>query len=333
MRVHPAWLSALLIAAIGVFAGVALVGEDLVVYSGRKEMVSQPVAEAFRKKTGIPVKLKIGPTSGLANELIQEKAHPRADVFIASEAGVMEILGRKGVLDPYVPSGVQDLLPGSRDRNGLWTGISYRARVILYNTTLVREKDRPRSVFELSDPKWNGKVAIASTRERTTLNWVSSLIAAKGAGFTKAYLAALYANGLKILPDNADVWQSVGRGEFAIGLTNSPNYFLARKADYPVGVIFPDQQSGGIGTLLNLNAIALVKGARDPGAGKRFIDFVLSPEGQRILIDGAYEIPVKPDIIDLVPLTGFRRTLVTDEQLADLAESTLQLLAEIGPEW
>ena len=125
----------------------------------------------------------------------------------------------------------------------------------------------------------------------------------------------------------------MGRGEFAIGLTNSPNYFLARKAGYPVGVVYPDQHNGDVGTLLNLNAIALVKGAPSPGAAKRFIDFVLSAEGQRILIDGAYEIPLKPDIIDPVPLTGFRRTAVTEAQLADLAEPTLKLLADIGPEW
>jgi iron(III) transport system substrate-binding protein len=84
---------------------------------------------------------------------------------------------------------------------------------------------------------------------------------------------------------------------------------------------------------LNLNAIALVKGAPNPGAARRFIDYVLSPEGQRLLIEGAYEIPLKPDVIDPAPLSGFRRTPVTEEQLADLAEATLKLLADIGPEW
>jgi len=224
-------------------------------------------------------------------------------------------------------------LPGSRDRVGLWTGISSRARVIIYNKNLVPDKDVPRSVFQLTDPKWKGKIAIAGTQERTTLSWVSSLIVVKGAEFTKNYLQQLYANGLKILPDNADVWQGVGRGEFAIGLTNSPNYFLARKAHYPVGVVYPDQHDGEVGTLLNLNAIALVKGAQHLEAAKRFIDFILSPSAQRILIDRGYEIPLKPDIIDPVPLTGFRRTPVTEEQLAELAEPTLKLLAEVGPEW
>ncbi len=280
----------------------ARAAEELVVYSGRKEVAVKPIVVAFQKKTGIPVKLKTGTTTGLAHELIQEKARPRADVFIATEVGVMEIIAKNGVLDKYV----------SPEAKG---------------------KDVPRSVFPLTDAKWKGKIAIAGTQERTTLSWVSSLMVAKGADFTKQYLKQLYANGLKILPDNADVWQGVGRGEFAIGLTNSPNYFLARKAGYPVGVVYPDQKDGEVGTLLNLNAIALVKGAQHLGAAKRFIDFVLSAAGQRILIDGAYEIPLRPDIIDLVPLTGFRQTPVTEEQLAELAEPTLKLLAEIGPEW
>jgi iron(III) transport system substrate-binding protein len=326
-------LIAVLAAAVGAPFDTAPAADELVVYSGRKEMVLKPVADAFQKKTGMQVKLKIGKTSGLANELIQEKARPRADVFIATEAGVMEVLARNGVLEPYFSPETKGMEPGFFDREGQWTGISSRARVILYNKTLVAEKDVPRSVFQLTDPKWKGKVAVAGTRERTTLSWVSSLVAVKGVEFTRNYLSKLYANGLKILPDNADVWQGVGRGEFAVGLTNSPNYFLARKADYPVGVVYPDQDDGGPGTLLNLNAIALVKGAANPAAARRFIDFVLSAEGQRILIDGAYEIPLKPDIIDPVPLTGFRRTPVTEEQLADLAESTLKLLAGIGPEW
>ncbi len=191
VRLLLIFLSAL---AAGVPVGVAPAADEIVVYSGRKEMVIKPVTEAFQTKTGVPVKLKIGKTSGLAHELIQEKARPRADVFIATEAGVMDVLAKNGVLDAYVSPEAKDLDLGFRDREGRWTGISSRARVILYNKKLVAEKDVPR-------------------------------------------------------------------------------------------------------------------------------------------IDGAYEIPLKPDIIDPVPLTGFRRTPVTEAQLADLAESTLTLLAGIGPEW
>jgi iron(III) transport system substrate-binding protein len=325
-------LAILLFAVCAVAAGAYAAG-DLVVYSGRKESAIKPIVDAYQKNTGVPVRLKVGRTSGLAHELIQEKARPRADVFIATEAGVMEILAKNGVLNRYVSPLAKDLEAGLRDAQGYWSGITSRARVIIYNQNLVADKDAPRSVFQLTHPQWKGKIAIASTRERTTLSWVSSLVATRGADFTKQYLRELSANGLVIVPDNTDVWQGVGRGEFEIGLTNSPNYFLARKAGYPVGVVYPDQEEGGLGTMLNLNAIALVKGASNPDAAKRFIDFVLSPEGQRMLIEGAFEIPLKPDIIDSAPLTGFLRSPVTEAQLAGLAEPTLKLLAEIGPQW
>jgi len=326
------WLAAFS-PVVGSLSDYARADDGLVVYSGRKESAIKPVVDTFQKRSGIPVKLKIGKTSGLANELIQEKTRPRGDVFISTEAGVMEILAKNGVLDKYVPPTAKDLEPGLRNHLGQWTGISSRARVLIYNKKLVSDREVPRSVLQLTHPKWKGKIVIASTRERTTLSWVSSLVATKGVAFTRDYIASLYANGLKIVPDNTDVWQGVGRGEFAVGLTNSPNYFLARKADYPVGVVYPDQEEGGLGTMLNLNTIALVKDSPNPEAAKRFIDFTLSPEGQRLLIENAFEIPLKPDIIDSAPLTGFRRTPVTEEQLAELAEPTLKLLAEIGPEW
>lgn len=324
---------ALLAAGLSLTWHIVSAADDLVVYSGRKESAIKPVVEAFQRNVGIPVKLKIGKTSGLAHELIQEKARPRADVFIATEAGIMEILSKDGVLESYLSSNAEGLEPGLRSKHGHWTGISSRARVLIYNKALVSERDVPRSVFQLTDPKWKGKIAIAATRERTTLSWVSSLVAMKGADFTRDFLMRLYANGLQIVPDNTDVWQGVGRGEFAMGLTNSPNYFLARRAGYQVGVVYPDQEDGGLGTLLNLNAIALVKGSPHTAAARRFIDFVLSSEGQRLLIEQAFEIPLKPDIIDPAPLTGFRRTAVTEEQLAELEEPALKLLAGIGPEW
>src|SRR3989449_4788359 len=70
----------LIIALIsGLWADVdgARAAEELVVYSGRKEVAVKPIVEAFQKKTGIPVKFKTGTTTGLAHALIQEigRAH------------------------------------------------------------------------------------------------------------------------------------------------------------------------------------------------------------------------------------------------------------------
>ena len=309
--------------------------QELVVYSGRKEAAIKPVTEAFTRATGIKVNLKVGKTSGLANEIIQEKGNPRGDIFIATEAGVNEILAKEEVLEPYVSPKANDILPEYKSGAGYWTGISGRARVIIYNKDLVKEGEAPRSVFELTDPRWKGKAAIAATQERTTLSWVSSLVDLKGEDFTKNYISALVANDIKILPDNSVVWQGVGKKEFALGLTNSPNYHLALKANYSVGVVYPDQGDGKVGVLVNPNTVAIIKGARNKEAAKRFVDFVLGPEAQALLNKEAYEIPLVPgaDPGEVRPLKDFQQSRVSQQRLAELADPTLALLAKTSTQW
>src|SRR6266849_8217089 len=230
--------------------------DRLVIYSGRKEKAIKPVVDAFTKQTGIQVDLKIGKTAGLANEIRMEKARPRGDLFISTESGIMEVLAKDGLLDPYQSAATKAVPDEFKSVTGAWTGISGRARILLYNKNLVPEKEAPKSILELTDPKWKGKLAIAGTRERTSLAWAAWLVAMKGEAFTRDYISKLQANGLKILTDNTEVWQGVGRGEFAIGLTNSPNYYLAKQNNLPVDDVYPDQDAGGFGTPVNPNAVA-----------------------------------------------------------------------------
>jgi iron(III) transport system substrate-binding protein len=316
-------------------ADPAWAAESLIVYSGRKEKAIKPVVDAFTKATGLAVDLKVGKTSGLANEIRMEKAHPRGDVFVSTEGGIMEILSQDGLLDPYVSPVSQAIPLHFRSPSGAWTAISGRARVILYNKNLVPETEVPTSILQLTDPKWKGKFAIAGTRERTTLAWVSALVAEKGEAFTRTYIKNLMANGLKILSDNTEVWQGVGRGEFAIGLTNSPNYHLAKNAAMPVGVVYPDQTPDGLGTPISPNAVAVIKGAPHPDAARRFIDFLLSPDAQRILVTTDYEIPLisSMDPGEVRPATSIKQLQVPEPRLAELADPTLKMLTGLSPDW
>jgi len=300
---------------------------ELVIYSGRKESAIKPVVDLFERKTGAKAVLKIGKTSGLANEILQERQRPRADIFIATEAGVCQVLAREGMLDPYAPATARVIPPEYKSGRGYWTGISGRARVILYNTGLVKDREVPSSVLDLADPKWNGKIAIAGTRERTTLSWLGALVHVLGEAKAKAYIDGLLRNGLKVLPDNSDVWRGVGSGEFALGLTNSPNYHLALKAGLPVGVVYPDQGPSGMGSLVNPNAVAIVKGARQLVLARRFVDFILSPEAQAILVRHAFEIPLVSgmDAGEVRPLSSFKSLKISQKRLADLEERTIRL--------
>ena len=100
-------------------------------------------------------------------------------------------------------------------------------------------------------------------------------------------------------------------------------------------VVYPDQESGGFGTPVNPNAVAVIKGTANPDAAHKFIDFLLSPEGQRILVTQDYEIPLIAgvDSSEVPPLQSIKRTAVTAQRLADLEEATLKLLTSLNPNW
>jgi iron(III) transport system substrate-binding protein len=102
-----------------------------------------------------------------------------------------------------------------------------------------------------------------------------------------------------------------------------------------VGVVYPDQDAGGFGTPVNPNSVAVIKGAANPEAARKFIDFVLSPAGQRILVTQDYEIPLvdNVDTGEVSSLEAIKRTAVTAQRLADLEEATLKLLTSLNPNW
>jgi iron(III) transport system substrate-binding protein len=304
---------------------------ELVIYSGRKESAFKPVVELFERRTGTKVALKTGKTSGLANEILQERRRPRADVFIATEAGICELLARKGALERYHSPKAGPIPAEYKSATGFWTGISGRARIILYNTRLVQDREVPTSVLDVADARWKGKVATAATRERTTLAWLAALVHVMGETKAKAYIDTLLRNGLHVLPDNSDVWRGVGSGEFALGLTNSPNYHLALEAGLPVGVVYPDQRPAEMGILVNPNAAAIVKGARNLAEARRFVDFILSREAQELLVRHAFEIPLVPgaDQGKVRPLRSLRVLQVTQERLADLEDLTIRLFPDL----
>lgn len=305
-----------------------LAGQTLVIYSGRRESAIKPVAEAFQASTGVQVDLRTGITADLGQQLLAEKAQPVADIFIAATGSEAELWARRGLFQPYVSPAAASLPAEYKDKEGRWTGIAGRARVILYNTQLVAHADIPSSVFELTDPKWKGKVATSGFDDRTSVSWVASLAATKGEAFTKKFINDLIANGMVILPTSTDVRQKVAAGEYAIGLTNSPAYWMQHE-DASVAFVYPDQRADGIGTPVTISTVSIVSGTAHLEAAQAFVDYILSPEALPLLLGSPnYELALIP--LDKAPagtVGDFRATAVSIEQLADVEEQVIKLFS------
>lgn len=310
---------------------------EVVVYSARKEELIKPAVLAFEKETGIKVRLLTGKAGELARRIEIEKDDPKGDVFVGTSAGIAELLRQKGLLHPYASPSARGIPEEFKGPDGAWVGITGRVRVIIYNKKPIQPSGLPKSFFDLTDPRWKGKVAVASMGERTTVSWLAAIMALKGEEFTKRYVEGLRQNGLKVLSNNTDVRKAVARGECALGMTNHYYYLIQLREDphSPIGIIYPDQGSKDMGTPVFSITAAMIKGAKHLDQAKAFIDYLLKPQGSRLLVEGEYEIPLLPRI----PLVGeekgikglgqFKKAKVTQVQMAELEPRVEELFGAV----
>jgi len=158
--------------------------KEVVVYTSLDQVFPEPALKDFQEKTGIKVKavydVEAGKTTGLFNRLLAEKANPQCNVFWNSEVGRTIILKHKGVLTPYVSPSADDIPAQFKDADGFWTGFAAGARVLVYNTDLLEESELPKSIFDLTEPGWKGRVAMGYPLFGTTATHVAALWAHLG---------------------------------------------------------------------------------------------------------------------------------------------------------
>jgi iron(III) transport system substrate-binding protein len=269
----------------------------VVIYTSFDEVHARAVFDAFRAETGIAVApvydTEEAKTLGLVHRLIEERRRPQADVYWSGEAARTALLAERGVLDPFRPATADDIPPRWRDAGGRWTGFAARARVIVYNTKSVR--DPPRTLEDLADPRWRGRVAVAHPRFGTTAAHVLALRQSRGEEWTLDFLASLARNGARVTGGNSHVRDLVARGDCDAGLTDTDDVWIGRARGDSIDMVFPDQD--GAGTLVIPNTVALVRGAPHPEPARRLIEFLLRPGTEALLARGpSKQMPVRRDV-------------------------------------
>lgn len=310
------------------------VSGELVIYSGRSEPLLQPVIDAFQAQyPGVDVLLKAGSNSELANALIEEQTNAQADVFVTTELFSVQALAREGVFQAYQPAGADQLPVDLIGPDNLWTGLTRRARVIMYNADLVSPEELPTSIFDLTDPKWQGQIAAAGSTNGSMQAQVAALRQLIGEEETEAWLNGLLANDVTFFGGHTDVRKAVGAGEFKLGLVNHYYYYLQKAEGSNVGIIFPDQGEGQIGLITNATAAAIVDGAPHVEAAQAFLDFLVSAEGQKLFAELNYEYPLLAGVelqAEVQPLEDYRLADVNVAQAAEDFDATFDLMEKVG---
>ena len=314
-------------------AAVTNSGEALVVYSGRSESLVGPLLEKFEAESGIAVEVRYGDTAELAATILEEGDNSPADVFFGQDAGALGALSQTGRLSVLPDETLNRVAPQFRSPSGEWVGASGRARVLVYNTDQLTTAELPQNVFELTDPKWQGKVGWVPGNASFQA-FVTAMRKVHGEDVTAQWLTDMLANDVQTYDSNPAIVEAVANGEILAGLCN--HYYLFRflaeqGESYPArNHHFPD---GGADALVNVAGAGILKTARNPEAALVFVNYLLSEEAQGYFASETNEYPLtNADLVLnplLVPLADLNTPALDLSDLSDL-QGTLTLLQETG---
>ena len=305
------------------------------VYVSTDRVFSEPVLRAYEQRTGVRLNAvydtEEAKSTGLANRLIAEKARPQADVFWSNEPVRTLVLKSRQVLTPYRSPSAAGIPPALVDSEGYWTGFSARMRVIAYNTTLVKAEEAPQSVFDLTDPKWKGQVAMADPRFGSTSFHVAALYALAGDEKMDDFFRRLKANDARIVDGNSVVRDLVARGEAKVGLTDTDDVNVAIEDGQPIRMVLPDKD--GLGVPVMPNMVSLIANAPHPDEGRKLIDYLLSADVERQLAQSeAVQIPLHagvPGPKNIPAIDTFKPMTLDYAQAASRVEDVTTRLAAI----
>ena len=232
-------------------------------------------------------------TVGLTNAIVLEADNPRCDLFWNNEIVNTLRLKKRGLLAEYRPKGAEAIPDAFKDPEGTWHGFAARARVLIVNTDLVPEDQRPDSIEDLADPAWKGRIGLAKPLFGTTASHAACLFVVWGDDKAKDYFRRLKANEVQILAGNKTVARAVADGQLAFGMTDTDDAIIEQRDGKPVAIVYPDRQPNQLGTLFIPNTIAVLQNAPHPEAARALADALLTAEVEARLAAGpSAQIPV-----------------------------------------
>ena len=293
-KLHALALGAAMVVALAAAGDPALAQsyeKELVVYVSHPSEMADYFAKAFGDKYGVKVTTVKAGTGELLNRIRAERARPGGDVMW----GGFSDTGKSApeLFDQYRSKELANVEPAMIDSSGYNTPFGASTMVMMYNLNLVKPEQAPKSWGDLSRPEWKGKVVQADPSKSSSayaalVTWLS-IYGKDEAGWKKVEDMT---RNMSIVLRSSLVFQQVGRGEFAVGVTYEEaaiKYVLSGTA----GIVYPAD-----GTLLQPEGMFIVKGASHPAAARLFADYLLSKEAQT---DLATKFPGRRPTIKGIP--------------------------------
>ena len=261
---------------------------QVVAYTAFAESVTA-MTPVFKARTGQDIQLVAAGSGELVRRIVAEKARPLADALIS--VGGESIDGTPGVFTRYTPTEDAAILPGLKVSPN-WIPFSVTlATVLAVNTRLVPEAEIPSTWAELADPKWKGRIAFAGAdRSGSALIQLLQILHNFGeeAGWK---LFERMVENFVITGSSGAVSRGAAQGEYAIGMTLEDNAQRFIDGGSPLKIVYPKE-----GISFAADAMVLAAGGPNPNGGRALIDFIVSAEGQKIIVEKFGRRPIRADV-------------------------------------
>lgn len=268
------------------------------IYSSRHYDTDLALYDDFTAQTGIRVNRIEASADALIARISAEGEFSPADILVTVDAGRLWRAEEAGLFQPVQSDTLTNRIPAHlRHPDGLWFGLSTRARVIIYN----KEAGAPAaldSYADLADPAYQGQVCMRSSSNIYNISLLAAQIEHEGSQAAQSWVEGVVANFARP-PQSNDTGniRAVASGECAISMVNT--YYLARlgasekesdRAIFDqVGVIFPDQD--GRGTHVNISGAGVLTHAPNRDNAIRFIEYLTDTSAQAYFANGNQEYP------------------------------------------
>ena len=303
---------------------------SLTVYSGRSEKLVADLYTQFTSDTGIEVEVRYGDSGELAGQILTEGNATPADVFFSQDAGALGAVSAADLFVELEESVLNRVAAKYRSELNTWVGTSGRARVVIFNPTLVAIP--PTSIDDLVDPQWSGKIGFAPTNA-SWQSFVTALRVLRGEDEARTWLEAFAANNPVAYEKNGAVRDAVNAGEVALGLVN--HYYLYEKiaAEGAENVVAQNQYlPGDIGGLVNVAGIGVLKNSDNSAGSQCFASYLVSDIAQKYFVEKSFEYSLVEGIAPFDGLPTLEELNPPSIDLSDLNSiaETQELLNDVG---
>ena len=339
---RPVWpavfltLVSVLITGCGIAASSNSSSTSLTLYSAQHEQTTDALIAAFTKQTGIKVRVANNDEDVLTAQITQEGDLSPADVFYTENSNWLEQLNDQGLLVKVDPQALANIPKRDSAANGNWVGVSARISVLIYNTSKLKPSQLPKSVMELADPKWLGKIEIAPA-ETDLWPIVSSINHSYGHKAALRWLIGLETNaaGNDNVPDNETITRDVSQGVSALGLINHYYYYrlLAEVGKGAVKANIAYFAPHDPGYVEDISGVGVLKSSKHQAAAQELVRFMTSDAGQKVLArSDSFEYPIHPGVVadpELTPLDELQPSSFSPAELGTGLDAK-NLLEEAG---